>query len=98
MDWLWGHLKTLTGSWFSTLYTKIPGLASRVLSGLGISMFSFQFVLPEIKSRLAPYFSGLTPKAYQYVVYLGVDKCIVVVLSAYAAKLVSNIVFGHKTS
>ncbi|MDF3983282.1 DUF2523 family protein [Luteibacter sp. PPL554] len=94
MGWLWDQLKHAIGLFFTTLFTKLPSLIGRVLSFMGIGIFGFSFALPRMKEMISPYILGLPHEVLNYVVYLNVDKAIVVVLSAYAVVLSDRIFFG----
>jgi len=95
--WLWDHLKSITGLWFVTLFAKAPAFVGRILSVLGISLLGFQYALPKIKEMLSPYIYGLPSGILNYVVYLNVDKAIILVLSAYAVRISHTLVWGKST-
>jgi hypothetical protein len=93
-SWLWDHFKKITGLWFVTLFTKLPSFVGRVLSVLGISIFGFSYALPKVKELLSPYIFGLPSGVLNYIVYLNIDKGIILVLSAYAVRISNHLVWG----
>lgn len=92
--WLWAHGKMLIGVFLSTLALKSGGLIGRIFGTLGLAFVTYTYVMPEVKAFLAGYMSGLGADAYNLVTYTGVDTAMVMILSAGATKLASNLMLG----
>lgn len=77
--------------WVGSLITAIKLAAgyivSRVMAALGMSWASFEYVLPEIKGWLVDHAALLPSRAVEVLSAFGVDVFMVMVISAYVAKV-----------
>lgn len=102
MDWsLAGLKKTLAGFFdglfpmFLNLLTHLfvglknaaAGIVGQVLSTFGLTMVSFNAVLPQLKSFLAQQAAGLPGWAVNLISALGIDVAMSIVVSALAVRM-----------
>lgn len=92
--WLWTHGKMLIGIFISTVLLKSGGIIGRIFGTLGLAFVTYKYVMPEVRSFLAGYMSALGSEAYNLVTYVQADKAMVMILSAGATKLASNLMLG----
>jgi hypothetical protein len=95
--WLWAHWKILIGIFISTLAVKSGGIIGKILGSMGLSMITYNYVMPEIKATLASYLSGLSGEGYNLFCYIHMDVAMVMILSAGATKIASRVMFGKVT-
>ncbi len=92
--WLWLHGKMLIGIFISTLLLKSGGIIGKIFGTLGLAFVTYKYVMPEVKGYLAGYMAGLGADVYNLVLYVQADKAMVMILSAGATKLASNLMLG----
>jgi len=92
--WIWAHGKMLIGIFISTMALKSGGLIGRIFGTLGLAFVTYKYVMPEVKGYLAGYLSGLGSETVQLIGYIQADKAMVMILSAGATKLASNLMLG----
>lgn len=92
--WLWSHLKMLIGIAISTWLMKSGGIIGRIFGTLGLAFITYKYVMPEVKGLLLQYAGNLSPEVYNLIVYVGFDKFMVLIVSASATKLASNLMVG----
>lgn len=93
-DWLWTHGKLLIGIFFSTMLLKSGGMIGKIFGSLGLAFVTYKFVMPEVKAALLSYANALDPEVYNLIVYVKADAAMVMILSAGATKLASNLMLG----
>lgn len=83
--WAW-----ITGG-ISRLMTAIKlaaaGIVGRILSTFGLSIVSFEAILPNLKSFVMQYVSGLPSEALNLLGALGVGQAMSMILSALTVRL-----------
>lgn len=92
--WLWAHGKMLIGVFISTMLLKSGGFIGKVFGSLGLAFVTYTYVMPEIKAALFSYAGALDPDIFNLIVYVKADVCMVMILSAGATKLASNLFLG----
>ena len=92
--WLWSHLKMLIGITISTWLMKSGGIIGRIFGTLGLAFITYKYVMPEVKALLLRYAGDLSPEVYSLILYVGFDKFMVIIVSASATKLASNLMVG----
>lgn len=92
--WLWAHGKMLIGIFISTMLLKSGGFIGRIFGSLGLAFVSYKYVMPEVAATLQGYASMLSPRAYSLLLYVQADKAMVMIISAGATKLASNLMLG----
>jgi len=92
--WLWTHLKMLIGIFISTMLIKSGGIIGRIFGTLGLTLITWKYVMPEVKGLLLRYAANVDPEVYNLIVYTKVDVFMILVLSAGATKLASNLMIG----
>lgn len=92
--WLWAHGKMLIGIFISTMLLKSGGIVGKIFGSLGLAFVTYTFVMPEVKGALIGYAAALDPDIYDLLVYCKVDVCMVMIISAGATKLASNLFLG----
>lgn len=92
--WLWSHLKMLIGIFISTVLLKSGGIIGRIFGTLGLAFITYKYVMPEVKGFLMQYAALVSPEVYNLITFTQFDKAMVVVLSAAATKLASNLMVG----
>lgn len=96
--WLWAHGKMLIGIFISTLLLKSGGIIGRIFGTLGLAFITYTYVMPEVKQFLWSYMSGLSAEALNLVTYVQFDKAAVLIISAGATKLASNLMLGKASA
>jgi len=86
------------GLWFAAVLAKAAGIFTRVLSALGLGWVAMAYVMPQVKSAIAPYFSAIPSWAVDLVAATNVDKAATMILSALAIKYSSALVFARSAS
>ena len=92
--WLWLHGKMLIGIFISTLLLKSGGIIGKIFGTLGLAFITYKYVMPEVKAYLMTYVSALGADVYNLIVYVQADKAMIMILSAGATKLASNLMLG----
>lgn len=92
--WFWAHGKMLIGVLISTIALKSGGIIGKVFGSLGLAFVSYTYVMPEVKSYLSGYLSGVGGDVYNLITYVHADTGMVMILSAGATKLASNLMLG----
>lgn len=92
--WLWTHLKMLIGIFISTMLLKSGGIFGRIFGTLGLAFITYKYVMPEVKGVLMQYALNLSPEYYNLLTYTQCDKAMVLIISAGATKLASNLMIG----
>lgn len=93
-DWLWTHAKMLIGIFISTLALKSGGMVGKLMGTLGLAFITYNYVMPEVKSFLWGYMSGISGEAYNLLTYTRFDAAAIMIISAGAVKLASNLMVG----
>jgi hypothetical protein len=96
--WLWTHLKMLIGIFISTTLLKSGGAIGRVMGTMGLAFISWKYVMPEVKAFLMRYASYLSTDLYNLVTYTKLDVAMVMVVSAGAVKIASNLMIGKAST
>lgn len=63
------------------------GIAGRILSTFGLTIVTFEAVLPQLKAFILQHVGGLSPQAQQTLGYLGVGVVFSMILSALTIRL-----------
>ena len=102
MDWTLSGLKKALGELFSGLFPMLlnvlghffkklrlaaAGLVGQVLSTFGLTMVSFNSVLPQLKSLLASQIAGLPGWAVNLIGALGLDVAMTIIVSALSVRM-----------
>lgn len=69
----------------------VPSLVTRFLAAYGLTMVSFNAVLPQLKSFVLQYVSALPPEAMNFLGAIGLGKAMSMILSAL------TVAWAHKT-
>lgn len=77
----------LLGHMFKRLRLAAAGIVGQVLSTFGLTMVSFNSVLPELKSLLAAQVAGLPGWATNLIGALGIDVAMTIIVSALAVRM-----------
>lgn len=93
-SWLWDHGKMLIGIFISTMLVKSGGMIGKIFGTLGLGFITYKYVMPEIKAQLIGYASAIDPDVYNLITYVKADQAMVMILSAGATKLASNLMLG----
>lgn len=92
--WIWAHGKMLIGVFLSTALLKSGGFIGKIFGTLGLAFVSYTYVMPEVKSYLQGYLSGVSADTFNLITFTHVDTGMVMILSAGATKLASNLMLG----
>lgn len=102
MDWSLAGLKASLTAFFSGLFPMLlkvlshlfvglknaaSGIVGKVLSTFGLTMVSFEAVLPQLKSFLAQQVAGLPGWALNLISALGIDVAMTIVVSALTVRI-----------
>lgn len=93
-DWIWSHAKILVGIFISTLALKSGGIVGKLFGTLGLAFVTYTYVMPEVKAFLRGYLVNASADIVNLVTYIQLDTAMVMVLSAGAVKLASNLMLG----
>jgi Protein of unknown function (DUF2523) len=93
-EWLWSHAKMLIGIFISTLLLKSGGIIGKIMGTLGLAFITYNYVMPEVKAFLWSYMSGISGEAFNLLTYTKFDAAAVMIISAGAVKLASNLMVG----
>lgn len=91
-NWISKGVKHLLGS-FSGAATPI---AAKVLATFGLTMISFDAVLPPLKAAVLQSFSGLSGPAADLLGYLGVAQVMSMIFSALTVRLAGKMFIAPK--
>lgn len=102
MDWSLAGLKASLAGFFDGLFPMLlkvlshlfkglkdaaAGIVGKVLSTFGLTMVSFNSVLPQLKSFLAAQVAGLPGWAINLISALGIDVAMTIVISALSVRM-----------
>ncbi|PZP59143.1 DUF2523 family protein [Pseudoxanthomonas winnipegensis] len=72
-------------AWLGEFFlTRIGGIVLTGLAALGVGWFTSEFAVTPLLSMAKGYFSGLPAEVLPWVSFVGVDRYVTMVLSAYA--------------
>lgn len=77
-EWIEGGISLLLGK-FKMMAASIVG---KVLGTFGLTMISFDVILPQLKAFVLQYVSGLPGEALNFLGYLGIGQAMSMVFSA----------------
>lgn len=84
---VWDWIAKGIGYLFGTLKTVIGGLVARVLGTFGLSLVTFNGLLPDLKSFLAGFLDNLPPTVLQLASAVGLDVAMTMIVSALTVRL-----------
>lgn len=82
----------------STLLAAAGQFFFRVLFAAGLAVATNKFLLPPARALLAGYASNLPSTAYQLFGYMGIDRGLTLILSAYAVARVARVALTRKSA
>lgn len=84
---VWEWIAKGVGYLFGTLKTAIGGLVARVLGTFGLSLVTFNGILPDLKSFLGGFLDNLPPAVLQLASAVGLDVAMTMIISALTVRL-----------
>lgn len=82
-DWITGGVNFLVGS----VKVGIGSIVARLLGAFGLTVVSFNSLLPNIKAFIQNFISGIPAEALNLLGALGVGQAMAMIASAYVVKL-----------
>lgn len=82
-EWITEGVAAMVGG----LRMAIAGLVGRVLGTFGLSLVTFNSVLPDLKAFLAGYLDNLPPSLLQFASAVGLDVAMTMVISALTVRM-----------
>lgn len=82
-EWILGGIARL----ITALKMAAYGIAGRVLAGFGLSIVSFETVLPNLKSFVSQHVSGLPADALNFLGAIGLGQAMSMILSALTVRM-----------
>lgn len=79
---VWDWITKGIGHFFSAFTSFVPSLVARFLGAYGLSMISFNAVLPNLRSFIAGYVSGMPSDALNFLGAIGMGEAMSMVISA----------------
>ena len=93
-EWFWSHAKMLIGIFISTLAIKSGGLLGKLFGSAGLAWITYKYAMPEIRTYMLGYMSGLPSDVYDLVTYCRFDGFMSLLLSAAAVRFASGLMLG----
>jgi hypothetical protein len=84
---VWDWIAKGIGYFFGALKTAIGGLIARILGTFGLSLVTFNGVLPDLKEFLGGLFSSLPPALTQLASAVGLDVGMTMIISALTVRM-----------
>lgn len=84
---IWGWIVDGIARLLVQLKLAAAGIVGRVLATMGLSVVTFQSVLPNLKAFVMSHVSGISGDALQLLGYLGVGQAMSMILSALTIRL-----------
>ena len=84
---VWEWIAKGIGYFFGTLKTALGALVARVLGTFGLSLVTFNGILPDLKAFLAGFFDNLPPALLQLASAVGLDAGMSMIISALSVRL-----------
>ena len=84
---MWALLQSLVGYFFNRFRELGAAIAGRIITGLGFGWLSHDVALPSLIDFVSSYATGMGVDVVGFVAYLGVDRAMRMILSAYVASL-----------
>jgi hypothetical protein len=84
---VWDWIAKGIAYFFGMLKTAIGGLVARILGAFGLSLVTFNGILPDLKSYLGGLFSSLPPALTQLASAVGLDVGMTMVISALTVRM-----------
>lgn len=84
---VWDWIAKGIGYLFGTLKTVIGGLVARILGTFGLSLVTFNGILPDLKAFLAGYLDNLPPALLQLASAVGLDVGMTMIISALSVRM-----------
>jgi len=78
---------TLVKTLIFAIKAAAAGIVTRVLAAFGLSLVTFNGVLPGLKSFLAEYLNRLPPKSMDFVAAVGLDVAMTMIVSALTVRM-----------
>lgn len=82
-EWIIGGV----GHFLSALKLAAAGIVARVLGAFGLSIVTFNGILPDLKDMLSGYMSALPPAVVQLASAVGLDVAMTMVVSALTVRM-----------
>ena len=82
-EWITGAISFFLGA----LKSAVGGLVARVLGAFGLSLVTFNGLLPDLKSFLGGYLSSLPPEILNLASAVGLDVAMTMVISALTVRM-----------
>lgn len=84
---VWGWIVDGIARLLVQLKLAVAGMAGRVLSAFGLTIVTFNSVLPNLKSYIVQFTGGLSPEASNLLGYLCIGVVMSMILSALTIRL-----------
>ena len=94
-EWLWSHMKMFIGIFISTALLRSGGFVGRMFGTLGLAFVAYRYVMPEVKTFLYRYLSGVPAEALNLIQYVRLDTAMVLICSAGVVRLSSKLFFAR---
>lgn len=87
MSWVWDFLLKHVGHLLAGLRDIAAGIVGKVFATFGLSLVTFNGILPSLQSFVQGYVSGLPASALQLLGALGVGTAMSMILSALTVRM-----------
>jgi hypothetical protein len=84
---VWDWIAKGIGYFFGTLKTALAGLVARCLGTFGLSLVTFNGILPDLKSFLQGFFTSLPANVLELASALGLDAGMSMIVSALTIRM-----------
>jgi len=89
---IWEWIKRGANFLWTVMFGGVGRIVSKVLSTAGITLVSINQLLPQLKSAITDYFSGLPDWAHNFVGAVGFDVFMSMVLSALSVRFMFKVI------
>lgn len=97
MSAIWTWITKGIAHLIAAFKTAAGPITAKILATLGLTMVSFQVILPQMKAFVVQYMTGLPGEALSFLGYLGVGKAMAMVFSALTIRMASKMMILPKS-
>lgn len=90
-------IKGLPGRLITVFKVGAAALVARVLGAFGLTMVTFNGILPSLKAYLSSYINAIPTQAQEFLGALGMDIFFTMIVSALTVRLAWKVMFIPKT-